>query len=96
MRTHSRRFRASGPVLGLALALTAALSLLPAVPARADVRPPVGVELLGPPRAARAGEPFTGQLRIDSAKPAALADLRLAGAGWRQVDLRAPAHPAVD
>lgn len=96
MRTHSLRSRASRPVLGLALALIATVSLLAAALARADVRPPVGVELVGPPRAARAGEPFTGQLRIASARPAALADLRLAGAGWRQVDLRAPANPTVD
>ncbi len=59
--------------------------------ALADIHPPVSVELVGAPRAARSGEVFTGELRIVSGAVASLTDLEIGGPGWD--DGRADALP---
>jgi len=64
--------------------LLAAIICLAAADASARVGPPVEVELLGPPRAAKAGEVFSGELLVESGEDAVLEHCRLAGEGWRQ------------
>ena len=76
--------------------LSTAAVLLGAAAARADVRPPVTVTILGEPRPAAAGVPFAGRLQIESGVPATLGNLKFAGAGWDQLSLAVSAEAGVD
>jgi hypothetical protein len=62
-RTINRFHRTTGQVRTIRRGLLLAL-LLASGPARAELGPPVSVHLLGEPRAAKAGEPISGELRI--------------------------------
>lgn len=73
------------------LALAVLGTLMAPATAHADLRPPVNVELLGPPRAARAGEPFVGTLRLTAGEPGRIDGLALGGDDWQMVRLSAPA-----
>jgi hypothetical protein len=75
--------------------LTAAV-LFGAAAARADVRPPVTVRILGEARPAQAGVPFEGRLQIESGVPAIVGNLKFAGTGWDQLSLAASAEQGVD
>ena len=76
----------------LAIAVPAAV----VAPAFATEGPPVAVRLLGEPRYAKAGEPFTGTLEIVSQAKARVSGFRLEGEGWQTVALEAPAEQAVE
>jgi hypothetical protein len=76
--------------------LLGALVVLGATSARADVRPPVSVKLLGEPRPAEAGVPFTGQLQITTGVPGILGKLAFAGSGWDLLSLSAAPETSVD
>lgn len=76
--------------------LLAALVLLGATCAWADVRPPVSVKLLGEPRPAEAGVPFTGQLQITTGVPGILGKMGFSGPGWDQLSLSAAPDMSVD
>jgi len=52
-----------------------------------DVHPPVKVSLQGPPRAAKSGKPFTGQLLITTSTDALLTNMHFEGDGWAQLRL---------
>ena len=67
--------------------LATAVALFGAVGAQADVGPPVHVRILGAPRAAEPGVPFTGQLQITTGAPLLLDGLKFSGAGWDQLSL---------
>lgn len=81
---------------GIHLLLAAALMLLPAGIAVADVGPPVHVRILGELRAAQPGVPFTGELQITSDAPLKLDDLKLGGVGWDQLSLAVGPQASVD
>ena len=53
-----------------------ALCVLAASMATADQGPPVRVQLLGEPRAAKSGEPFVGQLEFRSSETITLSNRR--------------------
>ncbi len=71
----------------IALACLAAFALVGAQPARADVKPPVEVTILGAPRAAVAGQEFAGTLRFTVGAPLRLSNLELKGDGWSVVSV---------
>jgi len=79
------------------LCLLATVSaLLGAAGARADVGPPVHIRILGEPRAAEPGVPFTGQLQITTGTPLVLEDMKFGGAGWDELSLAVSPQVSVD
>ncbi|MBK7772408.1 MAG: T9SS type A sorting domain-containing protein [bacterium] len=76
--------------------LASIVALLGTVGARADVGPPVHIRILGEPRAAVPGVPFTGQLQITAGTPLVLEDMRFGGASWDQLSLAVSPQVSVD
>lgn len=69
----------------IAPAALALLALAVFRPARADVRPPVEVNILGTPRPAVAGQEFSGTLRFSAGAPMRLSNLHISGPDWTLV-----------
>jgi hypothetical protein len=69
----------------------AVVGLLVAIPALADVGPPVTIHLLGKPRAAEFGVPFEGQVEITPDVATELSDFHFEESpGWTTMSLAAP------